>query len=68
MEDKIAENLAKIIESTGKTNIEFAKELGINRTTLYLYLTGKRTIPTKLLYLIYEKYGVNPNEVLGVKC
>ena len=65
---KIAENLTNARASLNLTRTRFADELGINRTTLYLYESGQRIIPTELLCLIYDKYGITPNQILGVNC
>ena len=50
----------------GLTQSELAKALGINRTTLYLYESGKRLIPTELVMKIWEVYKIEPNDVLGI--
>ena len=63
----IAENLMRDREKRKLTHTEYAKRIGISRTTMYLYETGKRYIPTDTLYRIYETYGVTPNEMLGIK-
>ena len=57
-------NLEKIRKEKDLTHSEMAKVLGINRTTLYLYESGRRVLPTELVYKIYEVLGYTPNEVL----
>ena len=61
-----AENIGRVRKRLGITHSELAEGLGINRTALYLYERGKRIFPTELLFRLYEKYGIEPNEVLGI--
>ena len=63
----LSQRLKEIMKSRGMTKKEFAEELGINRTTLYLYESGKRMVPTELIYSLYEHYKIEPNEVFDVK-
>ena len=67
LKETVARNLQKDRESRGMTHTAYAKGIGSTRTTMYLYETGKRLIPTDTLYRIYDAYGTTPNEILGVK-
>lgn len=59
----------KLIEfrtGLGISQIEFAKILGINRSTYQNYESGRLTIPLKLMGLLVKIYNINLNEwVLG---
>ena len=63
----IAENLKKDREAKGLTHSEYAKRIGSNRTTMYMYESGKRMLPTEVLFRIFQEYGTTPNQMLGVK-
>ena len=60
----IPKNLERIRKEKDLTHSEMARVLGINRTTLYLYESGRRVLPTELVYKIWEVLGYTPNEVL----
>lgn len=63
----ISNNLKEARERTGLTRTAYAEGIGSNRTTMYLYESGRRLIPTDILYRIWKTYGTTPNEILGVK-
>ena len=67
LKETIAKNLKADRIKRGLTHTEYARRIGSSRTTMYLYETGKRLIPTEVLYRIYEEYGTTPNEIMGVK-
>ena len=62
----ISKNLKGARERTGLTQTAYAEALGSNRTTMYLYESGRRIIPTEMLYKIYKTFGTTPNEMLGI--
>ena len=59
----------KLIEfrtSLGMSQIDFAKTLGINRSTYQNYESGRLTIPLSLMGMLVKIYNINLNEwVLG---
>ena len=61
-----AESLERIRKREGLSHSELADKLGINRTTLYLYESGKRILPTEMIYRLHERLGIEPNEVLKI--
>ncbi len=63
----ISTYIVKARHRLGLNQSEFARELGISRAGLHLYESGKRLISTEVLLKIYNKYGITPNEVLGIK-
>lgn len=61
-----AQSLERIRRKRGLTHKDFAEALGLNRTSLYLYESGRRVVPTELLCRIWEQFKVDPNDVLGI--
>ena len=61
-----SENLENSRKKLGLNHSEFAEKLGVNRTTLYLYESGRRNIPIELLYRLWEVFKIEPNEILGI--
>ena len=61
-----SESLERIRKRLGYTHSEFAEKLGINRTTLYLYESGRRVLPTELIYRLWINLNIEPNEVLDI--
>ena len=43
-----------------------AKILGVNQTTVGLWLNGKKKPGYDSILLLYEKFGVTPNELFGI--
>lgn len=64
--ERIGLYIIKVRRKLGMNQSEFAKSIGMSRTGLYLYESGKRLISTEALLKIYEKYNISPNEVLGI--
>lgn len=66
-ENQISENLKKEIELCGKTKTEIAKELGISKSNLSQYISGKinPSLPTfaKLCQII----DCSSDDILGLK-
>lgn len=47
-------NLKKQIESKFKTQSEFAEALGVDKSTVSMWISGERTPSTNMLSKIYE--------------
>lgn len=63
-EHNLSESLSKLQKEANKSQAEFAKELGIPKSTLGTILrTGNTTVDT--LLRISEHTGLTPNELLG---
>lgn len=43
-----------------------AKILGVNQTTVGQWLNGKKKSGYDSILLLYEKFGVTPNELFGI--
>lgn len=71
IEASIRENQGEVLRAVRKhhkrSHVQFAKDLEIDRTALYFYETGKRTIPTTTMYMLWEKYKITPGMVLGLE-
>lgn len=68
MEERIsntAERLRMLMEQFGLTQADFGKTVGIDRSTVSLYLNGKRVPRQDKLALISEKYRVQPGWLMG---
>ena len=60
----IVRSLRRVRRDYKLTHSDFASRLGINRTTLYLYESGKRLFPTELIYKLWKEIGVSPSELM----
>ena len=60
------QKLAAIRRRYGRNKSQFAKDLGIDRVTLWHYERGTRVISTQALYALWDKYKVTPNAMLGI--
>ena len=61
-----AESIKEHREKLRMSQSEFANILGINRTSLYLYESGKRVVPTELIYKLLETFDIEPNDMLKI--
>jgi len=43
-----------------------AKELGVNQTTISQWLLGNKKPSYDNILIIYEKFGITPNEFFGI--
>ena len=62
------ENLKTFRESINKSQVVFAKEIGINSTTYNNYETGARAPGNALWEAIYDRYGVSIDYLMGKHC
>lgn len=46
---------------------QFARELNADRTVMSLYINGRRTIPSDMLLILWDKYKVKPGEIIGTE-
>lgn len=60
----LAENLRKNIYDLGKTQAEYAKEIGIPYTTLQYAISGKGSISLNTLDKIAYGAGIDPWELI----
>ena len=59
-------SIKAVRNSLDMNQTEFAKALGISRTAVFLYENERRIVPTEVVLKLYDKYGIEPNETLGI--
>ena len=65
MSETPALRLAILIRELGMTDGEFAVATGIPKSSMSLYLSGKRMMKQDRISLIADKYGINPAWLMG---
>ena len=60
-----AERLQQLMDYFGITRVEFLKRTGLDKSTLSLYMSGKRDARQDKVSLIADTYGVNPAWLMG---
>ena len=45
---------------------QFANILGVNQTTVSQWLLGRKKPGYDSIFLLYEKFGIEPNELFGI--
>mgnify|MGYP002507226552 CR=1 FL=1 len=61
----IGDNIKSLRRTHDLTQPEFAKIIGISRNSLSRYENGTRTVSTKLIDRIYQKFNVSYIDILG---
>ena len=65
MMQTISANILRLLDESGTTSTELAKNLGITRQTLANYLKGNTVIDTLKLLQISDFFNVSVNDLLG---
>jgi len=60
----VAKNLKRLAYYSGKTQVEIAKELGINKATLGSWMNGTRTPKIENVDMLADYFGVTRNEIM----
>ena len=60
----IAKNLKRLAYHSGKTQVEIAKEIGINKATLGSWMNGTRIPKMEKVDMLAEYFGVTRNEIM----
>ena len=55
------------MSENGLSQEAFARIIGVNQTTVSQWLLGKKKPSYDSIRSIYEKFGVTPNELFGIK-
>lgn len=55
--------IKEIRKNEGKTQVDFASELGVSPSNIISYETGRRSPSDAMIRLICDKYGINENWV-----
>ena len=61
------EIISDIMAKNNLSQDGMAKILGVNQTTVGQWLNGKKTPGYDSILLLYEKFGVTPNELFGIE-
>ena len=59
--------LQQLMYEKGYTQQALADVLGVNQTTVSQWLLGKKKPGYDSIRLIYEEFGIEPNDLFGVK-
>ena len=59
------ERLRAIRQHYGVSQQQFADDLEIDRTTLWKYERGERSVSAQTLFNLWEKYQIPPGAVIG---
>ena len=62
----IQEIISDIMAKNNLSQEGMAKILGVNHTTVGQWLNGKKKPGNDSIFLLYEKFGVTPNELFGI--
>ena len=60
------EIISEIMVKNNLSQEGMAKILGVNQTTVGQWLNGKKKPSYDSILLLYEKFGVTPNELFGI--
>lgn len=58
--------IKQIMDERGLSQQQFADMLGVNQTTVSQWLLGKKKPGYESIAMLYEKFGVQPNELFGI--
>lgn len=61
------EIISEIMVKNNLSQEGMAKILGVNQTTVGQWLNGKKKPSYDSILLLYEKFGVTPNELFGIE-
>lgn len=61
------EIISDIMAKNNLSQEGMAKILGVNQTTVGQWLNGKKKPDYDSILLLYEKFGVTPNELFGIE-
>lgn len=61
------EVIKEIMQEEGYSQQTFADILGVNQTTVSQWLLGKKKPGYDSILRLYEKFGVEPNQLFGIE-
>lgn len=61
------EVIRQILTEQNLSQQQFADILGLNQTTVSQWLLGRKKPGYDSIMLLYEKFGIEPNELFGIK-
>lgn len=59
--------IQQLLIEKGLSQQKLADVLGVNQTTVSQWLLGKKKPNYDSILLLYEKFGITPNELFGLK-
>ena len=60
------EAIKQIMAERNMSQQKFAEEIGVNQTTVSQWLLGKKKPGYDSILGIYERFGVEPNQLFGI--
>lgn len=60
------EILQQLLIDKNMSQQQFADALGVNQTTVSQWLLGNKKPGYESIKLVYEKFGITPNELFGI--
>jgi transcriptional regulator with XRE-family HTH domain len=64
---KIQEIIQDLIEENDLSQEQFAKRIGVSQKAVSNWINGVDVPKASSLLAIYEKFGITPNELLGIE-
>lgn len=61
------EVIKQIMQEKGLSQQAFADALGVNQTTVSQWLLGKKKPGYDSIFLLYEKFDIEPNLLFGIE-
>ena len=61
------EIIREIMDLKNLSQMKMAKILGVDQTTVSQWLRGTKKPSYESMLAIYEKFGIEPNELFGIK-
>ena len=58
--------LKQLMSEKNLSQQKLADELGVNQTTVSQWLLGRKKPGYDSILLLYEKFGVSPNQLFGI--
>lgn len=59
--------IRQVLVENNLSQQQFADILGVNQTTVSQWLLGNKKPGYDSILLLYEKFGIEPNELFGIK-
>ena len=59
--------LRQLMNERGLSQQRLAEMLGVNQTTVGQWLLGRKKPGYDSILMLYEKFGIQPNELFGVE-
>lgn len=67
IKSNVSEIIKDLLQENGLSQDQLAKILNISQKAISNWINEKDTPKASSMILIYEKYGITPNELLGIE-